>query len=108
MRYHLNRLRKIGALREAEIIHPALRRSCLGRLAGISTFLATLLCLVAWVIVFLSLQSSGIQQANSANSLTPVMCAAFFGGLAFVAAVGALLGNILRRMLWRILLGKDK
>jgi hypothetical protein len=104
----VNRIRKLSALKEAERIEPALRRSCLGRLAGISTFLVILLCLVSWVIVFLSLQRSGVQQAIPANILTQVMCAAFFGGLAFVALVGGLLGNILRRILWRIFLKKDK
>lgn len=108
MRKHLNRLRKFGALNEVERSDPCLRRSCLGRLASISTFLVILLCLVAWVIVFLSLQKSGLQQVIPANSLTQVMCVAFFGGLAFVAAVGGLLGNILRRLLWAILRGKDK
>ena len=102
MRNLLNRLRKLGALKEAERLEPALRRTCLGRVAGISTFLVIILCLVAWVIVFLLIQSSG------AHILPQVMCIAFFGGLVFVALVGGLLGNILRRILWRILQRKDK
>ncbi len=104
----LNRLRNFGAFKEAERLEPALRRTCLGRLAAVSTFLVILLCLVSWVIVFLSLQRSGAQQAIPANILTPVMCAAFFGGLVFVALIGGLLGNILRRILWRLLLRKGK
>jgi len=103
-----NRLRKLGAFKEAERLEPALRRSCLGRLAGISTFLVIILCLVAWVIVFLSLQRSSAQQSIPANILPQAMCVAFFGGLVFVALVGGLLGNILRRILWRILQRKDK
>ncbi len=108
MRKHLNRLRKFGTLNEVEKPDPCLRRSCLGRLARMSTFLVILSCLVAWVSVFLSLQGSGLQQVIPANSLTQVMCVAFFGGLAVVAAVGGLLGNILRRLLWGILRGKEK
>jgi hypothetical protein len=108
MRNLLNRLRKLGALKEAERLEPALRRTCLGRVAGISTFLVIILCLVAWVIVFLSLQSSGAQQSIPSTILPQVMCIAFFGGLVFVALVGGLLGNILRRILWRILQRKDK
>ena len=108
MRNLLNRLRKLGALKEAERLEPALRRTCLGRVASISTFLVIILCLVAWVIVFLSLQSSGAQQSIPGTILPQVMCIAFFGGLVFVALVGGLLGNILRRILWRILQRKDK
>ena len=108
MRNLLNRLRKLGALKEAERLEPVLRRTCLGRVAGISTFLVIILCLVAWVIVFLSLQSSGAQQSIPSTNLPQVMCIAFFGGLVFVALVGGLLGNILRRILWRILQRKDK
>jgi hypothetical protein len=36
------------------------------------------------------------------------MCVAFFGGLVFVALISGLLGNILRRILWRLLARKDK
>jgi len=104
----IDRIRQLGAVKEAERLEPALRRTCLGRLAAMSTFLVIILCLVAWVIVFLSLQKSGAQQAIPANILTQVMCVAFFGGLVFVALVGGLLGNILRRILWRILTRKDK
>jgi hypothetical protein len=108
MRNLLNRLLKLGTLKEVERLEPALRHTCLGRVAGISTFLVIILCLVAWVIVFLSLQRSGTQQSIPANILPQVMCVAFFGGLVFVAFVGGLLGNILRRILWRILKRKDK
>jgi hypothetical protein len=108
MRNLLNRLRTLGALKEAERLEPTLRRTCLGRVAGISTFLVIILCLVAWVIVFLSLQGSGAQQSIPANVLPEVMCVAFFGGLVFVALVGGMLGNILRRILWHILKRKDK
>ena len=104
MRNLINRLRKLGALKEAERLEPALRRTCLGRVAGISTFLVIILCIVAWVIVFLLLQRSSAQQSIPTNILSQVMCVAFFGGLVFVALVGGLLGNILRRILKR----KDK
>jgi hypothetical protein len=108
MRNLIHRMRKLGGIPDAEQLEPALRRTCLGRLAAISTFLVILLCLVAWVSVFLSLQGSNLQQSIPANILGQVMCMAFFGGLVFVAMVGGMLGNILRRILWRILTRKER
>jgi len=108
MRTIFNRLRKLGAIKEAERFEPALRRTCLGRLAAMSSFLVIILCLAAWVIVFLSMQNSGAEQYISGSILPQVLCIAFFGGLVVVILVGALLGNLLRRVLWRILTRKGK
>jgi hypothetical protein len=102
----IERIRKLGAIQEAERIKPELRRTCLGRLAAMSSFLVILLCLVSWIIVLLAIQESDARQTIPANILPQVRCIAFFGGVAFVTLIGGLLGNILRRILWRILARK--
>jgi hypothetical protein len=96
-------LRKLGVL-AANPVDSALQRTCLGRVISALTFIAIVLCLVLWITGFLLFRDSGIQKSVSAAIYTNLSCIIFFGGLVIAIGIGAMLGNLVRRTLWKALL----
>jgi hypothetical protein len=87
---------------------PELKRSCLGRLASISTFIFIITCVGVWITGFLLLRDTPAMQSIPPGWLDQVYCLAFFGGLVLAILVSGLGGNMLRRALWRILLRRKQ
>jgi hypothetical protein len=87
---------------------PELKRSCLGRLASISTFVFIIFCVGVWITGFLLLKDTPAMQSIPPGWLDQVNCLAFFGGLVLAVLVSGLGANMLRRALWKILVRKKQ
>jgi len=100
-------LRKLGVL-AANPVDSALQRTCLGRVVSALTFLAVVVCLALWITGFLLFRDSSVQQEVSASIYTNLSCLVFFGGLVIAIWIGAMLGNFVRRTLWKALMKRRK
>jgi hypothetical protein len=96
-------LHRLGVL-AANPVDSALQRTCLGRVISALTFIAVVACLALWITAFLLFRDSSIKQSVSATIYTNLSCITFFGGLVLAIGVGAMVGNLVRRMLWRALM----
>jgi hypothetical protein len=81
----------------------ALEQSCASRLIKALTFIVMMLCLGVWIASFTFLKDRLSTETFTVNTLTNLTCISFFGGLAVAIFIGALAGNILRRLFWRLL-----
>jgi hypothetical protein len=86
----------------------ALKRSCAGRIVNALTFIVVIFCLGLWITTFLLLKDRLSTETISGNIFTNLTCISFFGGLAVAIFVGALAGNLLRQMFWRLLIRRKK
>ncbi len=96
-------LRKLGVL-AANPVDSDHQHTLPGRIVSASTFVAIILCLALWITAFLLFQNSGIRETLSSALFTDLSCITFFGGLVVALGVGAMIGNFLRRALWKALL----
>ena len=103
----LDLLHRLGVL-AANPVEGALQRTCLGRVISALTFIAVVACLVLWITLFLVFRDSGIQNDVSANLFTDLSCITFFGGLVIAIGIGATLGNLVRRTLWKAWMRRRK
>jgi hypothetical protein len=97
-------LQKIGML-AVNPMEADLQRTLIGRLVSALTFIAVVFCLGLWITAFLLFRQSDLQTAVSSNLFTNLSCITFFGGLVIAIGTGALVGNFLRRILWKWLMG---
>jgi hypothetical protein len=81
----------------------ALEHGCAGRVINTLTFIMVIVCLGLWITGFLLLRDSLFSQALSGNVFTNLTCVVFFGGLVVALFAGALAGNFLRRVFWKLL-----
>ena len=95
----LRRLRRLAAVDHAD---RALRQSCLGRIVGALTGLFIVACLAVWIGLFILMNQMGIAEKlpDAAGTILSVM---FIGGLIASIVLAGLIGNLLRRQLWRLL-----
>ncbi len=101
-------LRLTGAMPDLEQIDPALKRSCLGRLASSLTLLFIVLALGIWLTFFVLYRDSLPADSAQRNLLDNMTCLLFFGGLTLAILLASLGGNLLRRALWQFLLRRKK
>jgi hypothetical protein len=94
---------KSGKTAIGSLDDPGLERSCAGRILSALTFIIVIVCLGLWITAFLLLKDQIFAETPSGNSLTDLTCLIFFGGLVTAILVGALAGNFLRRVFWKIL-----
>jgi hypothetical protein len=76
-------------------------RSLAGRVANALAFIAVIFCLALWITAFLIFRESLPPSGVSSILFTDLSCLTFFGGLALSIGIGAFLGNISRRFLWK-------
>lgn len=93
-------LYKLGIL-SANPVGVDLQRTLIGRVVSALTFSSVVVCLGLWITGFLVFRQSGIQASVSSSQFTDLSCVTFFGGLVVAMGVGAMLGNFLRRVLWK-------
>lgn len=74
------------------------------RMVSALNFLVIIACLALWITTFILIQESSLHGEVSKNLFSNLTCIAFFGGLAVAIIIGALLGNLLRRSLWNLLI----
>ena len=104
MKNWIFRLRRLGAKTITGQTDRALEQTCAGRLINAMMFLFVILCLSLWITVFLLLKDRLFSETLSGNVLTNLTCVTFFGGLTAAIIIGALAGNFLRRVFWKILI----
>ncbi len=77
-----------------------------GRLNNALTFMVAILFLGAWMTGFVLLEDRFSVASLSRNILTDLNCIVFFGGLALAIFISALVSNLLRRFLWKLLIAR--
>ena len=92
----------------AEWMDESLRRTFIGRATNIISFVMVILCVGIWVTVFSLWRDSRQASSIAPNTLSNLMCIGFFGGLILSVIVGGMVGNALRRILWKMLVKKKK
>ena len=83
-------------------------RNALERIINALTFVSIIFFLALWITAFLLLRENLLAPSYSGNLLTDLTCITFFGGLVIAIFVGALVGNLLRRLLWKTLIRRGK
>jgi hypothetical protein len=79
-----------------------LDRSLAVRILNTLTFIVVVILLGLWIIAFLVLKDDLLTKTLSGNLLTNLSCLIFFGGLVLSIFIGALIGNLLRRVFWKM------
>jgi hypothetical protein len=85
-----------------------LERSGTARIINAITFVSVIFFLALWITVFLVLKDVLLTSSYSGNLLTDLTCITFFGGLVIAILAGAMVGNLLRRLLWKALIRRGK
>lgn len=95
-------LRRLGHLAAVDQADRALRRSCIGRIVGALTGLFIAACLAIWTVLFVIVSQMSIVEKlpDVTSSILSIM---FIGGLIASIVLAGLIGNLLRRQLWRML-----
>ena len=104
MKDQIHRLWSSGKKTFASQTDRALERTCAGRIINTLTFLIVILCLGLWITAFLLLKDQLFAKTLTGSLLTNLTCLTFFGGLVIAILVGALVGNFLRRLFWKLLM----
>jgi flagellar biosynthesis protein FlhB len=92
----------------AEGMDESLRRTFIGRAISMVSFIMVILCLGLWVTVFSLWRDNSLVNSIAPKILSNLMCFGFFGGLVFAVIIGGLVGNTLRRVLWKMLVKREK
>ena len=108
MKDQIRRLWSSGKKTFASQTDRALERSCTGRIINTLTFLVVILCLGLWITAFLLLKDQLFAKTLTGSLLTNLTCLTFFGGLVIAILVGALVGNFLRRLFWKLLMKRAR
>jgi hypothetical protein len=86
----------------------ALERGAAARIINAITFVSIIFFLTLWITAFLVLKDGPLATSYTGSLLTNLTCLTFFGGLVIAIFIGALAGNLLRRLLWKILIRRGK
>ena len=108
MRKRFARLWKSGKQTVSSQADRALEHSCAGRVVSALSFIVIIFCLGLWITAFLLLKDQLFTETLSGNILTDLTCLTFFGGLGIAIIVGALAGNFLRRIFWKLLVDRAR
>jgi Na+/proline symporter len=92
----------------ANQVDRALQKSCIGRIVSMLTFLFILLCIILYGILYFILYKTGLTQILSSEASTPILVIVFFGSFILAIVLAGLIGNWLRRLIWRSLLRRRK
>ncbi len=87
---------------------PSPARGSAARFQDALTFGSIVFFLALWITAFLLLKDDLLGTTYSGSLLTDLTCVTFFGGLVAAVLSGALVGNLLRRLLWKTLVRRGK
>jgi hypothetical protein len=102
MRELLNRLRKSGKGIFYDHNVQTLDRASAMRFLNTLSFVIVIIFLALWITAFILLKDNLFTKTLTGNLLTDLSCLTFFGGLVMSIFVGALVGNLLRRLFWKM------
>jgi len=100
LRRDLGRLVATGTAYEVD---RALQRSCIGRIVSLLAFLFVIGCILVY-----GLMAYGLYQAGLGERLGSVLAVGLFIGLILAVVLAGLIGNWLRRRIWRFLLRRAR
>jgi len=95
--------RRLGKVAVARQVDRTLQRSCIGRVVSLVMLLTMVACVSLWVGAAWLVNQAGLSDAVSGLP-EPVLPCAFFGGILLCIVIGGLVGNWLRRLVWRVIL----
>ena len=83
-------------------------RSSMVRVINALMFISIVFFLALWITGFLLLQDDVLAPTDSGSLHTELTCITFFGGLVIAIFLGAMVGNLLRRIIWKTLIRRGK
>lgn len=96
-------LRRLGTYAAADRADRALRRSCIGRIVSLLTLGFILACVASYGLGGLALHQAGLTD-QLPDAFGSAVTVSFFIGLIVCIVIAGLVGNWLRRLVWRALL----
>ncbi len=98
-------LRQWGALAAASEADRALERSCIGRIVSLLTFIFIVLCIVLYALMWYGLIRTGLAE-RLPQPIGGALGLSIFVGFFIAIILAGLVGNWLRRRIWRLILGR--
>lgn len=96
-------LRQVGALAAASEVDRALQRSCIGRIVSMLTLIFIVLCIALYALMWYGLTKTGLAE-RLPQPIGGALGMSLFVGLFVAIILAGLVGNWLRRRIWRLLL----
>lgn len=96
-------LRRLGTLAAASEVDRALERSCIGRVVSLLTFIFIVLCIVLYALMWYGLIKTGLAE-RLPQPIGGALGLSIFVGFFIAIILAGLIGNWLRRRIWRMLL----
>ena len=83
-------------------------RGLAARIINAITFISIVFFLGLWIAAFLILKDGPLASSYTGNLLTNLTCLSFFGGMVIAIFIGAMAGNLLRRLIWKSSIRRGK
>ncbi len=99
-------LRQLGAMAAASEVDRALQRSCIGRIVSLLTFIFIVLCIVLYALTWYGLIKTGLAE-RLPQPIGGAVGLSIFVGFFVAIILAGLIGNWLRRRIWRMLLRRS-
>jgi len=81
----------------------AVDRGCIGRIVGLIILVTMVACVALWGLAFYLLNRSGVLAALPEQIAGPAIGITLIGGFVVAIVVGGIIGDALRRAVWRLL-----
>lgn len=101
--YRRQNLRQLGTIAAASEVDRALQHSCIGRIVGLLTFIFIVLCIVLYALIWYGLIKTGLAE-QLPQPIGGALGMSIFVGFFVAIILAGLIGNWLRRLIWRLLL----
>lgn len=98
-------LREVGRMAAVSEIDRALERSCIGRIVGMFTLIFIVLCIALYALMWYGLTKTGMAE-RLPQPIGASLGMSIFVGLIVAIVLAGLIGNWLRRRIWRLLLAR--
>lgn len=96
-------LGRLGAFAAANRADRALRRTCIGRIVSLLTLIFIVLCVGLDALMFYALDRMGLLDTLP-QSVRPVLTVGLMMSFVVAIVLAGLIGNWLRRRIWRLLM----
>lgn len=95
--------RRIAATYAVDRAQQAVDRGCIGRIVGLIVLVTMVACVGLWGLAYHLLNKSGVLAALPERIAGPAIGITLIGGFAVAIVVGGVIGDALRRAVWRLL-----
>jgi sterol desaturase/sphingolipid hydroxylase (fatty acid hydroxylase superfamily) len=101
-------LNQLGRMSVANQTDRTLQRSCIGRVVSMLTFIFILLCIIFYGILFFVLYKTGLTQVQLPEQVQPFLAIGIACSFILAIVLAGLIGDWLRRIIWRSLLRRQR